>query len=60
MRKCCICGKEITQYHGNNPRPVKDKGECCNDCNSKYVVPARITEIINHLTSNPINTHYDY
>lgn len=42
MKKyCCICGKEIKGW-GNNPYPVKEKGECCDDCNSKYVIPMRI------------------
>lgn len=42
MMKCCICGKEIPEEFGNNPWPVKDEGECCDDCNLKYVIPARI------------------
>ena len=40
--KCCICGKEIMEKYGNNPWPVKEEGECCDDCNIKYVIPARI------------------
>jgi hypothetical protein len=28
--------------YGHNPRPVKDKGECCDTCNFRFVVPARI------------------
>lgn len=42
--KCCICGREIGNW-GNNPWPiVKDdpKAECCDDCNIRYVIPARI------------------
>lgn len=38
---CCICGKEFEGW-GNNPYPLKDEGECCDDCNFKYVIPARI------------------
>ena len=38
---CCICGKEFTGF-GNNPWPVKEEGECCDDCNHDKVVPARI------------------
>lgn len=39
--KCCICNKDI-KGHGNNPRPYKDEGVCCNECNLKYVIPTRI------------------
>lgn len=39
--KCCICGKEIKGY-GNNPRPVKKEGLCCDECNLEVVIPARI------------------
>lgn len=40
--KCCICGKEIDERDANNPYPVKDSGSCCPECNSDYVIPARI------------------
>ena len=39
--KCCICGKEVDGW-GNNPWPVKEDGECCDDCNNNEVIPARI------------------
>ena len=39
--KCCICGKEIIGF-GNNPWPVKDSGCCCDECNSRVVLQARI------------------
>ena len=39
-RKCCICGKEFYGY-GNNPEPIQSEGRCCDDCNEKYVIPAR-------------------
>lgn len=39
--KCCICKKEIKGY-GNNPFPLKNKGRCCNDCNS-FVILARLS-----------------
>lgn len=39
--KCVICGKEIRGY-GNNPAPVKSSGRCCDDCNKKVVIPARL------------------
>ena len=42
---CCICGKKCTGW-GNNPWPVKDgeNDRCCDDCNTEYVVPARIIQ----------------
>jgi len=38
---CCICGEESTGY-GNNPAPVKEEGKCCDACNRKFVIPARL------------------
>ena len=38
---CCICG-EMFEGWGNNPAPVKEKGECCDNCNFVYVIPARL------------------
>jgi len=43
-QKCCICGKEFEGY-GNNPWPVKEDGECCDDCNYEKVIPARINQL---------------
>ena len=53
--KCCICGVEINGY-GNNPDGAAWKDEegnlvfpefdvdcrCCDDCNTRYVIPGRI------------------
>ncbi len=39
---CCICGKHITDEWGNNPFPVVNTGECCDECNYKHVIPARL------------------
>lgn len=38
---CCICGKEF-KGSGNNPYPLMsvDK-ECCDDCNTRYVLTLR-------------------
>ena len=36
-----ICGKEFEGY-GNNPDPVEDHGECCDECNLTVVIPARL------------------
>lgn len=43
---CCICGEPIEGY-GNNPEPYMstDKGQCCDGCNLKFVVPARLAEM---------------
>lgn len=38
---CVICGDPFTGY-GNNPHPVKFTGRCCDTCNGKYVIPARM------------------
>lgn len=38
---CCICGDQLDSY-GNNPFPVKEDGVCCDACNIKFVIPARI------------------
>lgn len=42
---CCICGEPITGY-GNNPYPVKEEGRCCDACNIKFVIPARMTQVL--------------
>lgn len=39
--KCVLCGKEIEGY-GNNPAPLADEGKCCDSCNTKRVIPARL------------------
>jgi len=41
---CCICHKEFFGY-GNDPRPVKQMGRCCDHCNQTVVIPARIKEL---------------
>lgn len=60
--KCCICKNEINGY-GNNPDGAVWKtptGEieqptfratdrCCDECNSRYVIPGRIYRL-NHRT----------
>ena len=47
---CCLCGKRSlgwgdNQEYGNNPSPLKDKGECCDKCNSTKVIPARLKSL---------------
>ena len=41
---CCICGEPIEGY-GNNPRPYKHEGRCCDACQRKFVIPARLAEL---------------
>lgn len=41
QKVCCICGKEFDGW-GNNPWPIVEDGECCDECNMTRVVPARI------------------
>lgn len=43
MKKCCICGKDLIG-RPNNPWPVDiiKSHACCDDCNRKKVIPARI------------------
>lgn len=40
---CCICGEPLDGY-GNNPEPFMsyEAGECCDGCNLKFVIPARL------------------
>ena len=40
-QKCCICKNEFEGY-GNNPHPLKTKGQCCDKCNLEKVVPVRL------------------
>lgn len=38
---CIICCKEEDRDYGNNPWPISEKGDCCETCNRKVVIPAR-------------------
>lgn len=42
--KCCLCGKEFEGY-GNNPWPIAEEGECCDECNNTKVIWARLVEL---------------
>lgn len=42
--KCSICGKRIDDGFSNNAQPINN-GRCCNSCNAKYVIPARINRM---------------
>lgn len=43
MKRCCICNFPLKDW-GNNPWPVVqyEGARCCDYCNAKYVIPARI------------------
>ena len=43
---CCICGEPLNGY-GNNPVPYKEEGRCCDACNIKFVIPARLAQMYN-------------
>lgn len=38
--KCVLCGRHCTGW-GNNPWPLSDRGQCCDECNLR-VIEARI------------------
>ena len=40
--ECVLCKNTVKQF-GNNPAPIySEKEKCCDECNNRYVVPARI------------------
>lgn len=41
--ECCLCGKKFIGW-GNNPWPVvvEEGARCCDECNGKFVIPARL------------------
>lgn len=39
---CCFCGQKFDTKQANNAEPVIMKGQCCNECNFKYVIPVRV------------------
>jgi|TARA_B110000459_G_scaffold192782_1_gene230406 hypothetical protein len=44
--KCVICKELIKEEWGNNPAPVKNSGKCCDSCNYKVIIPARMGLLI--------------
>ena len=46
MVRCCICNHPIKGW-GNNPWPVNkiEGARCCDFCNFKHVIPARLAEM---------------
>lgn len=45
IKTCCVCGAKFTGW-GNNPYPLKEDGECCDECNRK-VVALRFLQVQN-------------
>lgn len=41
--KCCLCKNEY-EGEGNNANPLSNQ-KCCDDCNKKRVIPARIRSL---------------
>lgn len=39
--KCCFCGRDAGEY-GNNVDPIEIEGRACDECNMRYVIPARL------------------
>jgi hypothetical protein len=40
-RTCSVCSEKYNGW-GNNPAPIKADDQCCDDCNSKFVIPLRM------------------
>lgn len=55
MLRCNLCGNKIFDY-GNNPYPLmmNDDDRCCDLCNSKYVIPARIANATEEFTKDEL------
>lgn len=43
MARCVLCKATIEGY-GNNPAPLATTGNCCDDCNTTKVLPARLQQ----------------
>ena len=43
---CCICKKRYEGF-GNNPDPmcIEEGARCCDECNDRFVIPARILRL---------------
>ena len=40
-KNCNLCGREFTGF-GNNPNPLKIKGQVCDECNAYVIIPTRL------------------
>ncbi len=55
---CCICG-EPSEGYGNNPDPYKNAGRCCDACNLKFVIPARLTQYRDEYSWPGLDDYFD-
>lgn len=57
MMRCNLCGCEIIGW-GNNPDPLSlsDEDRCCDSCNAKYILPARLYLLNHKLTAKMLKT----
>lgn len=46
VKQCIICKEDFVGY-GHNPAPLRKTGRACDDCNSRFVIRARIIELQN-------------
>lgn len=52
--KCVLCNEDIrgevingiARVYGHNPSPLSNEGKCCDECNMKKVIPARIKNVV--------------
>ena len=54
MKECVICKQDIKPNaigwaHGNNAQPVAE-GQCCDECNTNKVIPARLIAAFPRMT----------
>lgn len=38
---CNLCGREFMGF-GNNPDPLRVKGQVCDECNAYVIIPTRL------------------
>ena len=55
---CCICGESQKGY-GNNPDPYKQTGRCCDACNLKFVIPARLSQYRDEYSWPGLDDYFD-
>lgn len=55
---CCICGETVDGY-GNNPEPYKHTGRCCDNCNLKFVIPARLSQYRDEYSWPGLDDYFD-
>ena len=42
--ECVICSCWIDDEFGNDAEPIVE-GKCCDDCNTRFVIPTRLMEM---------------